>query len=209
VRTKPTARVWFWLAGWLFPRNSVTETIATSVHFHTSPEVVWQQMLLYEDVPVCPPFLLRMLLPYPVRTEGKKTCVGACVQCTYNGGYLVKRIIVVEQPHLVRFDVIEQDLGIEGCITTLGGSYEIRPCGDDTEVVLTTNYQGHLRPRRFWRPLERILTHQLHHHILDGMRGALLHSVPDAPSALEKRPEPKSIGTQELTCTATHSPSHR
>jgi hypothetical protein len=100
---------------------------------------------------------------------------------------MVKRITVVERPHLVQFEVTQQRLGIEGCITTLGGSYEIRSCGDQTEVVLTTNYRGHLRPRYFWRPLERFLAHQLHRHILDGMRASLPRPGLSTTSATAQR----------------------
>ncbi len=173
-RPKPITQGLLSLVGRLFPRNPATEAVATSVHFHASPETVWQGMLSYEEVPVRPPFLLRVLLPNPVRTEGDKTSVGADVQCRYKGGDMVKRITVVEPPHLMQFEVTQQHLGIEGCVTTLGGSYELRSCGgDQTEVVLTTNYRGHLRPRYFWRPLERFLAHALHRHILDGMRASL------------------------------------
>ena len=36
------------------------------------------------------------------------------------------------------------------------------PAGRQTEVVLYDEILRHLRPRWLWRPLERILTHQLH-----------------------------------------------
>jgi hypothetical protein len=130
-------------------------------------------MLLYEDVPVRPPFLLRAFLPYPVRTEGDKTRVGATIQCTYHGGDLVKRIQVVERPHVLKFEVIQQRLGIESCVVTVGGSYEIRSCGDRSRIVLTTNYLAHLRPRSLWRPIERFFTRKLHRHILDGMSASI------------------------------------
>src|SRR6202162_3336220 len=175
ARTRPHPREWLGLVGWLFPRNLTTEAVATTVGFDAPPEAVWQRILLYEEVPLGPPLLLRVLLPPPVRTDGEKTRVGATIQCTYSGGDLLKRITVVEPPHLLRFDVIEQRLGIEGCINVLGGSYEIRADGDGSAVVLTTNYRGHLRPRRLWRPFERFLVHQMHGHILDGMRAPLPH----------------------------------
>lgn len=208
-RPKPHMGGWFCLVGWLFPRNAATEVVATSVHLYASPETVWQRMLLYEEVPLRPPLLLRVLLPHPVRTEGDKTRVGAALQCTYNGGHLVKRIKVVEPPHLVKFEVIEQRLGIEGSITALGGSYEIRSCVDQTEIVLNTNYRGHLRPRFFWRPLERFLAHQLHRHILDGMRASLPRPGSSTCSAIAERSMQHTIPPQELTCTTSQSSSQR
>jgi len=159
--------------GLLFPRNARSEAVETALHFDATPEEVWQGILLYEEVPRRPPWLLRIFLPRPIRTNGEKTRVGAIVRCTYDGGYLLKRITAVEPARLVRFDVLEQRLGIEDSVSMSQGSYEIRATGDGSEVVLTTHYRSRLRPRQLWRPLERCLAHRLHRHILDGMRATL------------------------------------
>lgn len=172
------------LVSWLFAGEAVHETVATQVHLNASPEMVWSHIMLYEEVPGQPPFLLRALLPHPVRTEGDKTRVGAMVRCGYRGGYVVKRIASVEPPHFLQFEVMEQRLGIESCTLTLGGSYRINACEDATDVLLTTNYRAYLRPRFLWRPLEALLVAQLHHHILDGVRRAILLTNPGVPAAV-------------------------
>jgi hypothetical protein len=159
--------------GLLFPRNARSEAVETALHLDATPEAVWQGILFYEEVPRRPLWFLRVFLPRPIRTDGEKTRVGAIVRCTYDGGHLLKRITAVEPARLVRFDVLEQRLGVEDCVSMRRGSYEIRAKGDGSEVVLTTHYCSHLRPRRLWRPLERCLAHRLHRHILDGMRIAL------------------------------------
>ena len=82
-------------------------------------------MLFYEEVPRRPMPLLRLFLPAPVRTEGDKTRVGAVIECTYDGGYLEKRITASEHARSIRFDVIVQQLGIEDSIAMSGGSYDI------------------------------------------------------------------------------------
>ncbi len=165
--------------GRLFPRNDTVESVETLVRFHAAPEAVWQGMLFYEEVPSRPTPLLRMFLPLPVRTEGDKTRVGATIACTYESGYLEKRITAAEPARHVRFDVVEQKLGIEPCISMGEGSYDIRATPGGSEVVLTTRYRGHLRPRWLWRPFERFLAHRLHHHILDGMRLLLDAAAPE------------------------------
>jgi len=149
------------------------DVVTTSVEFEADPGTVWRTMLSYEEVPERPSFLLRALLPVPKGTKGDKTCVGADVFCLYQNGDLIKRIIKVEEPHLLEFQVVNQHLGIERWITLACGSYEMLARGARTEVLLTTNYHGHLWPRVFWRPLERFLGHQFHRHILKGMRSAL------------------------------------
>ena len=164
---------WYRFVSWLFARKAVSEAVATRVHFNASPEALWNHVMFYEEVPGRPPFLLRAVLPHPVRTEGDKTRAGATVRCVYRRGDLVKRITSVESPHFLQFEVIVQRLGIEGCVLTLGGSYQICSCGDATDVVLITNYRAFLRPRYLWRPLEALLVSQLHRHILRGVYSAV------------------------------------
>jgi hypothetical protein len=158
-----------WLLGRLFPPGLAIDAVTTSATFDAPPDDVWQQMMFYEEVPHRPSLLLRMFLPAPVRTQGSGKEVGSLVACTYSRGGLTKRITVLDRPRLVRFEVLEQHLGIERCMTTVEGSYEFRAEGRGTGVALTTQYRGHLRPRWLWQPLERLLAHRLHRHILDGM----------------------------------------
>lgn len=174
--------------GRIFPRNETVEAVRTRVHFDAPPEAVWQGMLFYEEVPRRPMPLLRMFMPAPVRTQGEKTRVGALIECTYDGGYLEKRITAVERASFIRFDVLVQRLGVEDCISMNGGSYEMSEVDGGCDLVLTTSYRGHLRPRWLWRPFEHYLAHRLHHHILDGMREALGSSRLTAWQSLPAHP---------------------
>ena len=166
------ATAWSRVVSWLFARTDVRDAVTTRVRLEASPEAVWDHMMFYEDVPG-PSFLLRALLPHPLRTHGDKTRVGTTVRCEYRGGDLVKRITAVESPRWLRFDVTEQRLGIEDCVRTLGGSYQISPCGKAADVVLTTIYRTFLRPRSLWRPFEVFVVTRLHRHILQGVGAAV------------------------------------
>ena len=117
------------LVSWLFARKAVKEAVATRLRFNCSPEEVWDHIMFYEEVPGRPAFLLRRCCPTQSGSEGDKTRVGATVRCAYTGGDLAKRITTLQPPHLLQFEVIEQRLGIEGCILTLGGSYQIYTVG--------------------------------------------------------------------------------
>jgi hypothetical protein len=163
------------VGGW-FSVNPEAEAVTTRIRLGGSPEAVWTALRFYEDVPERPGLFLLALLPRPIRSDGEKTRVGARVRCVYEGGHLVKQITVAEPGHLLRFEVLEQNLGLENCISMGEGSYEIRPMEGGSEVLLTTTYRGHLRPRFLWRPFERFLAHRLHRHILEGM-GTLVEST--------------------------------
>ncbi len=174
--------------GRLFPRNDEIDAVQTRALFDVSPETVWKGMLFYEEVPRRPMPLLRMFLPAPVRTRGEKTRIGAVIECTYDRGYLEKRITAVDPARLVKFDILVQELGIEDSISMRGGSYALQGDAHRSELVLTTQYCGHLRPRWLWRRVERFLAHRLHSHILDGMRleleasGAPAREAPAVPT---------------------------
>lgn len=177
VETRPTE-----LAGWLwrlFGGPGVIEQVVTRMHFDASLQNSWDEMMFYEEVPGRPPLLLRAIIPYPVRTEGTKSAVGSLVRCVYRGGDLVKRITAIDAPLAIRFDVLNQRLGIERCTVALNGSYELDESADGTEVAATTRYRTYLHPRWLWRPLEKIVTGQLHRHVLHGMRAAAEHRLPE------------------------------
>ena len=209
LRPKKGAAMGYRFVSALFARRAVMEAVATRVRFHASPEAVWDRIMFYEEVPGRPPFLLRTLLPQPVRTEGAKTSVGAAVRCLYRGGDLTKRITAVSPMHLLQFEVIEQHLGIEGCVLTLAGSYEISECGNKTDVILTTRYQAYLRPRYLWRLLETLLIRQLHRHILRGVSAAGLSENPAMLRLFSESRPSRYTSPGDLPCTASQSRFHR
>jgi len=162
-------RIWCRLANFLCGSAASDESVATRACIETAPESIWGEMAFYEEVPGKPPMLLASLLS-PLGTEGDKSQVGGLVICRYQQGNLVKRITALEKPYFIGFDVIKQRLGIERCAIARSGSYRIRRRGAGSEVILTTNYQALLYPRWLWRPLEKLALHELHSHILNGMR---------------------------------------
>ena len=164
------ARIWCRLVNLFFGGEPVNEAAGTRVSIKAVPELIWRRILFYEEAPGRSPLLLQALFLCPVGTEGDKSEVGARILCRYKHGNLVKRITAFEMPYLIRFDVMEQHLGIECCAGAQSGSYRIRRCGLGSEVILTTNYRTCLHPRWLWRPMEKLAIHQLHTHILNGMR---------------------------------------
>ena len=171
-----------WYGGLFAPTRAVEE-ITTRMQLPAPPERVWASLKFYEEVPSRPGPLLRIGLPAPVRSEGDKLRVGGTVRCVYEGGYVLKRTTATEVPNVLRFEVLEQRLGLERCLSLSDGVYEIRAAPGGSEVALTTRYRGHLRPRRLFRPLEHRLAHEIHGHILAGMRTALKSAAEPAIAA--------------------------
>lgn len=149
-------------------------SVVTRMRFSASPGKVWEGLMFYEQIEEPPPLLLRLLLPVPLRTEGRKSEVGDQVICRYVSGHLRKRVTHVTPKQNYTFDVIEQNLSLGGRIRLAGGSYTLRPLPESgTEVVLETRYVSPRRPRWLCAPIEAVICRLFHRHILKTMRSSL------------------------------------
>ncbi len=160
-------------------------SVVTRMALRASPEQAWTGILYYEQIDRPPPLLLRLLLPAPVRTEGRKSAVGDEALCVYAGGHLRKRVTAIDRGRFYGFAVVEQALAIGG-VRLLGGGYRIEALGDGrAEVALETRYVGVKRPRWWWAPFESFVCHRFHRHILTAMRRAIEGS---AAAAVQRTP---------------------
>ena len=153
------------------PEAPPMTSIVTRLRFAVSSERAWEALLFYEQIDRRPPLHLRLLLPVPIRTEGRKSEVGDEARCLYEEGHLVKRVTHIERGRRYEFEVVEQALSVGGGMKLSGGSYVLRELREGrTEVTVGTRYASPRRPRWLWKPLEAFVCHMFHRHILRGMR---------------------------------------
>ena len=146
-------------------------SVMTRMSFAASPTQVWQGLKFYEEIDERPPLHLRLLLPVPIRSEGRISEVGGEAECLYEGGHLLKRITRIQRGQLYEFEVAEQELSVGRGMRLLGGRYTLRELPDGrTEVALQTRYVSTNWPRWFWKPLERLVCHWFHRYLLGSMR---------------------------------------
>ena len=148
-----------------------TTSVATSMIFDAEPADVWDRLMFYEQIDQRPPLHLRLLLPMPIETAGRKSEIGDEARCLYQGGYLIKRVTQVEPRRRYVFEVAEQALVVGGGVKLSGGEYVIRELARGrAEVRIVTRYTSRRWPRWLWRPVERAVCHSFHRHILRAMR---------------------------------------
>jgi hypothetical protein len=146
-------------------------SIVTRMTFAASPTQVWSGLLFYEQITERPPLHLRLLLPVPIGTEGSKVNVGDRVKCLYEGGHLLKRITQIKLNNCYGFDVVEQNLAVGRGLTLSGGSYMLRELSNGcTEIAVATRYMSLRNPKWLWKPIEAIVCHMFHRHLLLVMR---------------------------------------
>lgn len=148
--------------------------VETSLSIAAPPAKVWERLMFYEQIDERPPWHLRLLLPVPIETIGKKSAPGDEARCVYEGGYLIKRVTAVDAPRRYDFIVSEQALDVGGGIKLSGGCYVLTETAPGrTSLAITTRYTGTRRPRWMWRGVERTVCHSFHRHILKAMRRAI------------------------------------
>jgi len=153
------------------PPADVERTVATSLVFEATRARIWERLMFYEQIDERPPLHLRMLLPVPIETKGRKSQVGDEVHCRYEGGYLIKRVTQIEPGRRYAFEIIEQALVVGGGMLLSGGEYILRELAPErAEIVIATRYVSPRWPRWLWLPIERAVCHSFHRHILRAMR---------------------------------------
>jgi len=160
-------------------------SVVTGMEFSASPGEVWDGLMFYEQIPRRPPLYLRLLLPEPMRVEGRRSVVGDQTRCVYDAGYLLKRVTRIDAGRHYGFDIVEQELSIGAGIRLASGSYTLLELpGGSTRIELETRYVSSVRPRWLARRVEAAVCHAFHRHIL----GAIRREVESRGSATQDSP---------------------
>jgi hypothetical protein len=103
----------------------------------------WDKVCFYEHIAITPSWLLRTVLPVPLRTTGSYSEVGSVSRCLYSdGGHLTKRIRRIEVGRRIDFDIVEQTIRYAGKIALKGGTISVEPHDDGTcSVEMLTRYE--------------------------------------------------------------------
>lgn len=148
-----------------------TSVVATSMVFAALPAAIWDGLMFYEQIDRPPPLLLRLLLPTPIETAGRKSEIGDEARCLYRGGHLIKRVTQIDPGRRYAFEVAEQALVVAGGVQLAGGEYVISELARGrAELRVVTRYASPKRPRWLWQPIERAVCHSFHRHILRAIR---------------------------------------
>ena len=160
-------------------------SVSTQIVVNAPPERVWKHIVAFPDIHAEPDWVLRTGLAYPVRTRIEGTGVGAPRDCDLSTGTVKERIVVWNEPRLLRFIVTEtppamRETGLYGPITpkhlngyyiSKAGQFTLTPLtGGRTLVVGTSWYQHGLWPAEYWRWWSDTVVHHIHKRVLEHIR---------------------------------------
>jgi hypothetical protein len=123
--------------------NAKDHVVCTTARLACEAHRAWDKVCFYEHIAIKPSWLLRTVLPVPLRTTGTYREVGNVSRCLYSdGGYLTKKIRQIVAGQRIDFDIIEQTIRYAGKIVLKGGTIRIQPRDDGTcRVEMSTRYE--------------------------------------------------------------------
>jgi hypothetical protein len=162
-------------------RHSPVFAVRTALEVNAPPEVVWQQVVAFSQIPPPKEMLFRAGIAYPIRAEMVGTGPGAERHCVFSTGAFVEPIQVWDEPRLLKFSVTSNPPPMQewtpyshinpphlhGFLVSEGGQFLLTPLPNGgTRLEGTTWYHHGLWPSTYWRVWSDAIIHQIHLRVL-------------------------------------------
>lgn len=170
--------------------------VHSSMDIDAPPEVVWEKVVTFTEIPEPREWLFHTGIAYPLRAVMRGTGVGAVRRCQFTTGDFVEPIQVWDAPRLLRFGVTENPAPMEeltpyrhiepphlkGYFESHEGQFELmRLPGNRTRLTGTTWYTDRIWPSAYWQLWSDYIIHRIHMRVLQ-------HIQIDAERAAHPRP---------------------
>ena len=159
--------------------------VHSAITIAAAPEVVWQHVVSFADLPEPDEWYFRAGIAYPKRARISGRGPGAVRYCEFSTGPFVEPIEVWDEPRLLRFRVTENPAPmnewspyakvlpkhLHGYFISRHGQFQLtRLPGNRTLLEGTTWYQHGLWPAQYWSWWSDAIIHRIHLRVLDHIR---------------------------------------
>ncbi|MGB0717599.1 MAG: SRPBCC family protein, partial [Phycisphaerae bacterium] len=167
----------------------------TTVNISAPPQVVWNHVVEFPDIPPPKNWVFRTGVAYPIGASIEGRGAGAIRRCRFSTGDFVEPITTWDSPHLLAFDVSEcpipmKELSfyehvhpphLDGSFVSTSGQFKLRQLEDGrTELEGTTWYRHEMRPSWYWNLWTDFAIHTIHLRVLEHVKlhaeSSYLHS---------------------------------
>ena len=155
--------------------------VQTAIEVDAPPEVVWNHVVSFPDLPDPEEWYFRTGLAYPKRATIDGSGPGATRYCEFSTGAFVEPIEEWSEPRLLRFRVSDnpapmrewspvanvQPRHLHGYLLARKGQFRLTPLGSHRTLLEgTTWYQHGLWPAGYWRWWSDAVIHRIHQRVL-------------------------------------------
>lgn len=178
------APVWMKLDPWLQGEPPV-HTVQSSIEINAAPEIVWQKVVAFSEIPSERELIFHSGVAYPLRATIAGHGPGAIRRCEFSTGAFVEPIEVWDEPRLLQFSVTENPAPMEeltpyrhvepahlkGYFVSKKGQFELtRLEGNRTRLTGTTWYTDNVWPAQYWQVWSDYIVHHIHLRVLRHIR---------------------------------------
>ena len=158
-----------------------TDEVITVVDIAASPEIVWQHVVTFPDLPAPTEALFRAGVAAPLRARIQGYGVGAVRYCDFTTGSFVEPITAWDENRLLAFDITEQappmtELSpyravhpphLDGYFRATHGEFRLTPLpGGRTRLEGRTTYVVDMFPQAYWAVPARAIVTAIHSRVL-------------------------------------------
>jgi hypothetical protein len=159
--------------------------VSTTVDIDAPPEVVWDHVVGFTELPPPPEWFFRLGVSYPQRARIQGEGVGAVRRCEFSTGPFIEPITRWEEPRRLSFDVTSQPPSmtelspyrhvnaphLEGYMVSRRGEFRLtRLPGGRTHLEGSTWYTLAIAPEGYWVVPAEVLLHAIHGRVLRHVR---------------------------------------
>jgi uncharacterized membrane protein YhaH (DUF805 family) len=157
--------------------------VDSAIEVDAPPEVVWEHVVAFSELPPPHWILFRLGVAYPLRARIAGEGVGAIRRCEFSTGAFIEPITVWDAPARLAFDVASQPppmhewspyAGLEprhldGYLKSTRGEFRLVALdgGRRTRLEGTTWYELDVHPTGYWRLWSDLLIHRIHLRVLE------------------------------------------
>ena len=156
--------------------------VETSVVVDAPPEVVWDEVVTFSDLPDPTDPLFKTGIAYPTDATIDGQGPGAVRYCNFTTGPFVEPITVWDKPHRLAFDVSEHPPAmretsiyehldaphVDGYFVSEKGQFLLEELpGNKTRLTGTTWYRHEVWPVAYWKVFSDEIIHRIHLRVLN------------------------------------------
>lgn len=165
-------------------KEEIANPITTSIEINAPIETVWKNVVEFPELPVPTEFIFKTGIAYPINAKIEGKGVGAIRHCNFTTGSFVEPITEWNEPHLLKFDVVDQpepmkelsfyDLHpnhLHGYFVSKKGQFKLTTLSNGKTLLEgTTWYYNKIKPKFYWNLWSDHIIHKIHNRVLNHIK---------------------------------------
>lgn len=171
-----------------FESNNAKEdnvrSVVTSIEIDASPEEVWKNVIAFPQLDEPTEFIFKTGIAFPINATINGNGVGAVRHCNFSTGSFVEPITVWNEPHLLKFSVVEQPEPMKeispynihpnhlhGFWISKEGQFKLTKLANGHTLLKgTTWYINKIKPGMYWAIWSDYIVHKIHKRVLNHIK---------------------------------------